>query len=91
VIAALRDEFKEVQKMSREYDCIRELYELLDAIAENVRHGDLSLVEKPKGIGMCNEPPICKMLDDVLDKYGGVIRMAYRAKELEEWNRRAEE
>lgn len=79
--------------MSRKDECIIALYQLLDKIEKNAQRGNLTLVEKPHvacGGGQC-PPPIEKEVDIILEEYGDVIYMAFKEKEIEEYNRRAGE
>lgn len=74
--------------MTREQVCIKELYELIDKITENARKRDLSLIRPHSGASGCDMyqglPPICRIRDDILDKYEDIIYEALREYEKEE-------
>lgn len=74
--------------MTREQMCIKELYELVDKITENARKRDLSLI-RPSGIGGCDMymglPPICRIRDDILERYEDVIHGAFNTTEMQKF------
>lgn len=63
--------------MTKEQQCIIELYSLLERIESGARHHDLSLLRVPRGASGCDAyqglPPICRIMDDILDRYGDII------------------
>ncbi len=67
--------------MTREQACIKELYELVDRIAENARKHDLSLLRQPRGGSGCDMyqgmPPICRLKADIEDRYEDIIFEAF--------------
>lgn len=71
--------------MTKEQCCIREMYELLDRVSQNAKSHDLSLLRPYRGASGCDSyqglPPICRILDNILDKYEDVISEAFRASE----------
>ena len=71
--------------MTREQKCIKELYVLVDKIAENACKHDLSLIRVHRGASGCDMyqglPPICRIRDSILDKYEEIISDAFRAEE----------
>ena len=71
--------------MTREQKCIKELYVLVDKIAENACKHDLSLIRVHRGASGCDMyqglPPICRIGDSILDKYEEIISDAFRAEE----------
>ena len=66
-----------VDFMTREQECIVELYTLLERIEDGARHHDLSLLRVPRGATGCDMyqglPPICRVKNDILDRYEDVI------------------
>lgn len=72
----------------RIYECICELYTLIDSITENAMRHDLSLLRARGGASGCDAyqglPPICRIRDYLLDKYDDIISKAF--KEIEEKN-----
>ena len=71
--------------MTREQACIKELYELVDRITENARKHDLSLLRPPRGASGCDMyqglPPICRIRDDILNRYEDIVYEVFRADE----------
>lgn len=71
--------------MTKEQCCIRELYDLVDKIAENARKHDLSLLRVHRGASGCDMyqglPPICRIRDDILQRYEDIIAKAFRESE----------
>ena len=67
----------EVDFMTREQECIVELYTLLERIEDGARHHDLSLLRVPRGATGCDMyqglPPICRAKDDILNRYEDII------------------
>lgn len=73
--------------MTDEQKCICDLFALLDDVAEKIKKNDFSLVRKGSGIGggiYLGMPPICRFIDELLEKHGDVIYSALREKESEE-------
>lgn len=66
----------------RTYQCIKELYKLVDKITENARKHDLSLLRVPRGASGCDMhqglPPICRIRDDILSRYEDIISEGVR-------------
>lgn len=73
--------------MTKEQECIVELYECINMIVEKAARRDMSLF-KIHSIGGCDQyqggPPICRIRDDLLDKYANVIYEAFKYKEENE-------
>lgn len=69
----------------RIYECIYELYTLIDSITENAMRHDLSLLRARGGASGCDAyqglPPICRIRDYLLDKYDDIISKAFKIKE----------
>lgn len=70
--------------MTREQECIVELYTLLDRIENGARYHDLSLLRVPRGATGCDMyhglPPICRVMAGILDKYDDIITEALNMK-----------
>lgn len=70
--------------MTREQECIVELYTLLERIENGARHHDLSLLRVPRGATGCDMyqglSPICRAIDDILDRYDDIITEALNMK-----------
>lgn len=60
-------------KLTREQECIKELYSLLDTIESAAKRKDLSLLRVNEGACGTGLPPICRAMDFILDKYEDVI------------------
>lgn len=62
--------------MTQEQKCIAELFEILDDITERARKRDISLF-RTSGISGCDMyqglPPICRVRDDILNRYEDTI------------------
>ena len=73
-----------VDFMTREQECIVELYTLLERIEDGARHHDLSLLRVPRDATGCDMyqglPPICRAIDDILDRYDDIITEALNMK-----------
>jgi len=71
--------------MTREQECIVELYTLLERIEDGARRHDLSLLRAPRGATGCDmyqgAPPICRVKDSILDRYEDVIYEAFKMKD----------
>lgn len=69
--------------MTKEQKCIAELWKLLDRIEDGARHHDVSLLRtspRPSGCDMYQGlPPICRWIDDILDRYGDIITESLNA------------
>lgn len=69
-------------KLTREQECIKELYSLLDSIESAAKRKDLSLFRVLGGA--CGTdvysglPPICRKVDAILDKYEDVIYECFK-------------
>lgn len=70
--------------MTREQECIVELYTLLERIENGARHHDLSLLRVPRSATGCDMyqglPPICRIKDDILNRYEEIICEALKMK-----------
>jgi len=70
--------------MTREQECIAALYILLEHIENGARHHDLSLLRVPRGASGCDMyqglPPICRIKDDILNRYEDIIYQAVNLK-----------
>lgn len=70
--------------MAREQECIVELYTLLERIEDGARRRDLSLLRVHRGASGCDAyqglPPICRIKDDIWDRYGDIIYEALKIK-----------
>ena len=66
--------------MTKEQECIAELYSLLERIEHGARHHDLTLLRVPRGATGCDMfqglPPISLTMSDILDRYDDVINEA---------------
>ena len=75
----MRDDF-----MTREQQCIAELYSLIERIEDGARRHDLSLLRVPRGACGCDMyqglPPICRVKDDILNRYEDIICVALSMK-----------
>lgn len=69
-------------KLTREQECIKVMYSLLDTIESAAKRKDLSLL-RIRG-GVCGTdvysdlPPICRAMDAILDKYEDVIHECFK-------------
>ena len=74
-------------KLTREQECIKELYSLLDTIESAAKRKDLSLFHVRGGVRSTDVysglPPICRKVDAILDKNEDVILECFRSEELE--------
>lgn len=63
--------------MTQEQKCIAELYALIERIEDGARHHDSSLLRVPRGASGCDMyqglPPICRVKDDILNRYEDII------------------
>lgn len=70
--------------MTQEQKCIAELYALIERIEDDARHHDLSLLRVPRGASGCDMyqglPPICRVKDDILNRYEDIICEAVNKK-----------
>ena len=73
-----------ITDLTREQCCIVELFEIIDKITEDARNHDFSLL-RARGIGACDMyqglPFICRIRDDILDRYEDIINDAFRESE----------
>lgn len=73
--------------MTREQQCIVEMYKLLDEIAEKVKKHDFSLL-RPAGSGGADmyqgAPRICRIFDGISSDYADVLSDAFRESEKEQ-------
>lgn len=69
-------------KLTREQECIKELYSLLDSIESAVKIKDLSLFRVRGGVRGTDVysglPPICRAVDAILDKYEDIIHECFK-------------
>lgn len=69
--------------MTKEQKCIAELWKLLNRIEDGARHHDVSLLRtspRPSGCDMYQGlPPICRLADDIWDRYGDIINESLNA------------
>lgn len=69
--------------MTRKQKCIAELWKLLRRIDDGARHHDVSLLRalpRPSGCDMYQGlPPICRLMDDIWERYGDIINEALNA------------
>ena len=67
-------------QMTKEQECIKELYLLIDDITNRATKKDLSLL-RSCGTGGSDMyqgmPPICRKRDDIVNRYGDVIRKVF--------------
>lgn len=72
-------------KLTREQECIKELYSLLDTIESAAKRNDLSLFRVKGGARGTDVysglPPICRKVDAILDKYDDVINECFKYEE----------
>lgn len=70
--------------MSREQECIAELFVLVENITDRVVKRDLSWFRNG-GVGGCDMyqgmPPICRKKDDILHRYEDIIYEAIKERE----------
>lgn len=70
--------------MTREQECIAELYTLLERIENGALHHDLSLLRVPRGASGCDMyqgmPHICRIKDGILNRYEDIIYEAVNMK-----------
>lgn len=70
--------------MTKEQACIAELYSLIERIENGARHHDLTLLRVPRGATGCDMyqglPPICRVKNDILDRYEDIIYEALNMK-----------
>lgn len=73
--------------MTKEQMCIKELYELVDRITQNACKHDLSLFRVGRGACGCDMyqglPPICRIRDDILNRYEDIIYEDFEEKKDE--------
>lgn len=66
--------------MTKEQKCIAELWTLLACIEDGSRSHDLSLLRVHSGASGCDAyqglPPICRITDDILNRYEDIIYAA---------------
>lgn len=75
--------------MTKEQECVYDLFMLVEDITDKAKNRDLSLVRPTSGIGAgmyLGMPPICMARDNILEKYEDIIYSAIKAKEQEENN-----
>ena len=69
--------------MTKEQKCIAELWTLLIRIEDSARSHDLSLLRVHRGASGCDMyqglPPICRITDDILNRYENIIKVAVNA------------
>lgn len=70
--------------MTREQQCIVELFTLLQRIEDGARKHDFSILRVPRGASGCDMyqglPPICRLNNDILDRFEDVINEAFNNK-----------
>lgn len=63
--------------MTREQQCIKELYDLLERVEYGARHHDLTLLRVPRGATGCDmfqgKPPISRLMVDITDRYRDIF------------------
>ena len=73
--------------MTKEQKCIAELWTLLNRIENGARGHDLSLLRAPRGASGCDMyqglPPICRLTDDILDRYDDIINTVITMEQME--------
>lgn len=73
--------------LTKEQKCIAELWALLNRIENGARSHDLSLLRAPRGASGCDMhqglPPICRLTDDILGRYEGIINTAITMEQME--------
>lgn len=74
--------------MTKEQQCIAELWTLLIRIEDSARSHDLSLLRVHRGVSGCDMyqglPPICRITDDILSRYEDIIYAAVNAEMTED-------
>ena len=74
--------------MTKEQKCIAELWALLIRIEDCAHSHDLSLFRVPRGASGCDMyqglPPICRITDDILNRYEDIIYAAVNAELTED-------
>ena len=70
--------------MTRQQECIAELYGLLERIEDDARHHNLFMLRVRGGASGCDAfqglPPISRIIADIEDRHGDVISEAIRMK-----------
>lgn len=73
--------------MTKEQECIAELWTLLTRIEDGAYSHDLSLLRAPRGASGCDMyqglPPICRITDDILERYEDIINAAINMEQAE--------
>lgn len=73
--------------MTKEQKCIAELWTLLTRIEDGAANHDLSLLRVPRGASGCDMyqglPPICRIADDILERYEDIINTAINMEQAE--------
>lgn len=63
--------------MTREQQCVKELYDLLERVEYGARHHDLTLLRVPRGATGCDMfqgmPPISRLMVDITDRYQDIL------------------
>lgn len=63
--------------MTKEQECIAELYSLLERIEHGARHHDLTLLRVPRGATGCDMfqgmSPISRLMADITDRYEDIL------------------
>lgn len=71
-------------KLTREQECIKELYSLLNTIESAAKRKDLSLFQVRGGVRGTDVysglPPICRAMDAISDKYEDIIHECFNIK-----------
>lgn len=74
--------------MTKEQQCIRELYDLLERVEYGARHRDLTLLRVPRGATGCDMfqglPPISRLMADITDRYQDVLSSLQGSNEMTE-------
>lgn len=75
--------------MTREQQCIKELYDLLERVEYGARHHDLTLLRVPRGATGCDMfqgmPPISRIIVDITDRYKDIIDQIQEKRERSCW------
>ena len=75
---SLYEDAMEYSSITREQQCIKELYDLLERIEYGVKHHDLALLRVPRGATGCDmfqgTPPISRLMAGITDRYGDLIK-----------------
>lgn len=74
--------------MTREQQCIKELYDLLERVEYGARHHDLTLLRVPRGAMGCDMfqgmPSISRLMVEITDRYRDILSFLQEEDEMTE-------